>query len=324
MQGGERPVAVTGAAGFVGSYLVRALRSAGRQVRAVVRTTTVGAQLREMGCEIALADVRDRRSLEEAFVGCRAAVHLVAVLREAGAETFDAVNRQGAANAAEAARAQGLSRVVHLSALGAGPSSTRYLRSKWAGEEAVRGSGIPFVIFRPSFLIGPGGGAAEQFADVVRLGLWYPLKLLLGWDRPLAWMAGVVPVLPVLGSGQARFAPVWIGDLFAAVVQALERDDVLGQTYDIGGPDVVTYDDMMDATARVIRVRRWKLHIPGGPARAIVRLFGVMPDPPITMDELDTLLIDNVCDNTRVVRAFELSLRPFDAALHDALGGGRA
>ncbi|MGH2427239.1 MAG: SDR family oxidoreductase, partial [bacterium] len=209
--------------------------------------------------------------------------------------------------------------LIHLSALGAGPSSTRYLRSKWAGEEEVRRSGARHVIFRPSFIMGPGGGAAEQFSAAVRFGPWYPLRLMLGGDSVFAAFANLTPVIPVLGSGQARFMPVDHRDLFSAVLQALERDDVLGETFELGGPDVVTFDQIMDTVAEVLRLRRWKIHVPAGVASVMVRIFSLLPNPPITQEEFKTLLIDNVCDNTNAVQTFRLSLRPFAVSLHDAL-----
>ncbi len=170
-------VAVTGPTGFIGSHVVKTLRRAGIAVRAVVhpqsKKTDHLAELRALGCEVASADVGDVGALERAFTGCASVVHLVAVIRERLGATFDLINRRGAAEVAAAARTAGVSRLVHLSALGAGPQAPRYLRSKWAGEEAIRRGGVPYVILRPSFVFGPGGGAAKQLADVVRLGPWY-------------------------------------------------------------------------------------------------------------------------------------------------------
>lgn len=320
------PIAVTGASGFVGSHLVRALRGNQIPVRAVIRNTGAAASLRALGCEVVLADVRNRRSLEDAFLGCQAVVHLVAVIREWKDVTYEAINRQGTTNVVGAALQAGVGRLVHMSALGAHPSGPRYLRSKWDGEEEVRRGGMRYVIFRPSFIIGsgewsmpPGRGAAAQFADVVRLGIWYPLKLLLGWERPFSLLATVTPLVPVLGSGRYRSMPVAIGDLLDAVRQALGRDDVLGESYDIGGPDVLTYDEILDEVARALHLRRWKVHLPLPAARPLVRGLALMPHPPITRDEFESLLADNLCDNTKVVQTFRLSLRPFSIAIRDAL-----
>lgn len=316
---GHRIVAVTGATGFVGSRLVRVLLRTEMSVRAVVRATRAVAPLRDLGCEVALGDVQDARSLEQAFAGCDAVVHLVAVLRERGSVTYDAVNRAGTANVVAAAKRQGADRIVHFSALGAGPHATRYLRSKWAGEEEVRTGGVQYVIFRPSFLIGLGGGAAAQFADIVRLGPWYPLRRVVRSGAFLTRLGDLVPIVPILGSGQSRFMPVHLDDVLDAVKQALSRDDVLGETYEVGGPDIVTYEHMMATVAEVLGLRRWAVHVPLAAAWAMVRLFAVLPDPPITADEFEALLRDNVCDNTRVQEVFRLSLRPFRVAVADAL-----
>lgn len=318
---GSRLVAVTGASGFVGSRLVRTLRRERVPVRAVVRSAKAAASLRALGCEVVLGDVQDRRSLGEVFAGCYAVVHLVAIIRETGTATYNAVNRQGTSNVLAAAQLQRVDRIVHLSALGAGPSSTRYLRSKWAGEEEVRHAGIRYSIFRPSYLIGSGGGVAAQFAELIRLGAWYPLDQLIGAKRLFNWLAHLIPVVPILGSGQYRSMPVHLDDVLDAVRQALDRDDVLGETFEIGGPDIVTYDEMMATVAEVLGVRRWAVHLPLPAARTIVRMFALLPNPPITRDEFESLLHDNVCDNTKVLQAFRLSLRPFRVAIVDALTG---
>lgn len=299
-----------------------ALRGAGFPVRAVVRTTTAASRMRALECEIALGDVRDRPSLAAAFVGCRAVVHLVAVIRERVGATFNAVNRDGTVNTVEAAANSGIERIVHVSALGAGPAAPRYLHSKWAGEEAVRTGPVPYVVFRPSFIVGAGGGFAAQVADLVRLGPWYPIKQLTGWEGPLANVAAVTPIVPVMGSGRYRSMPVEIDDVMKAVLGALVRDDVLGRTFEIGGPDVVTFDELLDAVGTTLRLRRRRAHLPLPVARILTAAMRILPNPPITRDELDALLLDNVCDNTEVVRAFGLALTPLSAALHKALIAG--
>jgi NADH dehydrogenase len=314
------PIAVTGAGGFVGGRLARHLRAAGAPVRALIHSARDADALRALGCEVREADVLDREALAEAFAGCRAVVHLVAIIRERGGLTFDVVNRQGAANAASAAAAAGAGRLIHLSALGAAPGAPRYLRSKWEGEEAVRAAGLPAVIFRPSILLGPGGGAAAQFADVVRYGLWYPLAGRRPLTRQLAGvLAAVTPVVPVLGDGRYTSMPVALDDLVPAVVSSLERDDVLGRTFEIGGPEVLSYNELIRRAARVLGLRRLLWHIPRPAARALLRLFALLPTPPITRDEFDALLIDNVCDPGPAVRTFGLRLRPVDQALREAL-----
>lgn len=289
-------------------------------VRAVVRSTADAAGLRALGCTVVLGDVRDRASLDEAFADCRAVVHLVAVIRERAGATFQAINRGGTAHVAAAARARGVGRIVHFSALGAGPSAPAYLRSKWEGEEELRAAGVPHVIFRPSFIIGSGGGFAAQIADLVRLGPWYPIKQMLGWEGPLAALAAITPVIPVMGSGAYRSMPVYAGDVAVAVTAALGRDDIAGRTFEIGGPQVMTFDELLDAVAAALAVHRWKAHVPLPLARTMVWAMVVLPNPPVTRAELDALLIDNVCDNTDVTRTFGLSLTPLPVALRQALG----
>jgi NADH dehydrogenase len=317
--GTPRPVAVTGASGFVGRRLIHHLRNYGHSIRGIVRSLRDVEALHAMGCEAARADVRDPASLRTAFAGVRAVVHLVAILREHGDETFDAVNHLGAGNVATAAREAGADRIVHLSAVGADPQARRYLRSKWMGEQAVRASGLPAVIFRASILIGPGGGAAAQFADVVRFGPWYPLVLQFGGRGFFGPLASLAPLVPVLGAGGYRLMPVALDDVLPALVVSIDRPDVGGQVFEIGGPQVLTYNEIVDATARVLGLRRRRLHLPAWAARAVVRAFSVLPNPPITEDEAQALFEENLCDNAAALRTFDLQLRPFEVAMREAI-----
>lgn len=302
------------------SHLIPLLRGEGFSIRAVLKSTRAAPRLRGLGCDIAVGDVRNRSSLTEAFAGCAAVIHLVAIIRERGGQTYEGINREGAANAVAAARAAGAGRFLHMSALGAAPNAPRYLRSKWAGEEEVRRSGVPFVIFRPSFLLGSGGGSAVQFAEAVRFGPWYPFVRLFGARRVFGALATCTPIVPVLGSGQYRSMPVAIADVMSIVRQAVDRMDVLGRTFEIGGPEVMTYDDLMRRVAQVLGVRRRLLHLPDPAAKAVIAMFSALPSPPITRDEAASLFIDTLCDTTAVMRTFDLRMRPLDTALHEALG----
>jgi uncharacterized protein YbjT (DUF2867 family) len=314
-------IAVTGAAGFLGRHLIKALRTRQWPVRALVspREHRGAGALRALNCEVVAGDITDERWVIQALEGCRSIVHLVAILRERGGRTFQSVNVEGTRHVVEAARRAEAERFVHLSALGAAPGANRYLRSKFEGEEVVRRSGLPFVIFRPSFVIGPGGGAAEQFRNAVAFGPWYPLVLTVGGKALFSRLAQLTPVLPVLGSGRTLFQPVDIGTLVAVMLAALEREDALNQTFDICGPDQLTYDDMMRTVGSTLGVRRIIIHIPEPIAWAIVRLFALMPNPPITADEFASLLQDNTCDNARVLAVFQPPVTPFKESIERAV-----
>lgn len=313
-------IAVTGAAGFVGRHLVRALRARQWPVRALVPRDDEGArELRALNCEVVAGDIADRQWVAQALQGCRRIVHLVAVRRERGRQTYRSVNVEGTRHVVEAARGAGVERLVHLSALGAAPKANRYLSSKFEGEEVVRRSQVPFVIFRPSFIIGSGDGAATLFRDTVVFGPWYPLVIAAGGRAFFSRLAGLIPVLPMLGSGQTLFQPVDIRALVHVLTVSLEREDVLNQTFEICGPDRLTFDDMMRTVGSAIGARRILLHIPEPIAWAMVRFFALLPNPPITVDEFASLLEDNTCDNARMLAVFQPPAIPFKESIKTAV-----
>jgi NADH dehydrogenase len=145
---------------------------------------------------------------------------------------------------------------------------------------------------------------------------------MTGWEG-VARLAAVTPVVPVMGSGHYRSMPVHAGDLMQAVIQAVERDDVLGRVFEIGGPQTVTFNALLEAIADTLHLRRRLVHIPLRLARGLAWTMAVLPNPAITRDELDSLLLDNVCDNTDVVRTFGLTLTPLRESLRLALSESR-
>ena len=207
-------IAITGGTGFVGTHVARLLDRRGHEVVLVSRE--VQGRHRRGRCDVASADLVTGAGLADAFAGCDAVVHLAAIIVERGRQTFDSVNRLGTANAATAAAEAGVGHFVHLSAIGAGTDpGYPYLDSKWAGEQAVRISGVPYTVIRSSVIFGPGDGFFTKLATLVRR------------VPPLS--------LPIAGDGRALFQPIAAADVARCIALALERGPSRG-VVSIGGP----------------------------------------------------------------------------------------
>ncbi len=269
-------VLVTGGTGYVGTEVVASLVSANHEVRALVRR--VGASLPEQ-VEQVTGDVTDAGSLVSAAEGCDAILHLVAIL-DGSDEQFEAVNAGGPRNAVEAAKAHGIQRFLHMSALGVSQehaSLTRYWATKYRGKQAVTDSTLDWTVMEPSFVFGRDGGALKAFESLIRL-----------------------PVAPVIGDGRYRHQPVWVGDVATAFVRALERPETIGQVIPLGGPQAFTFDELLDELARVTgRSPRRKLHAPAGLVKAQTPVLSHLPPPlKVTKEQIVMLLEGTECDIT--------------------------
>ncbi|HVM25864.1 MAG TPA: complex I NDUFA9 subunit family protein [Candidatus Limnocylindrales bacterium] len=286
-------VAVIGATGFVGRHVVARLAESGHQVVAISRQ---GRHRTEWSrtVEARAADVTTGAGLGEALAAVDAAVHLVAIPRESKGRTFDQVNVGGTRRTVEAAAEAGVRRFVHLSALGVvADPNLDYLYSKWRGEQIVRESPLDWVVLRPSLLFGAGDG----FFSLVRT--------TLKW-----WSPGVVAVP---GDGSARFQPLAVDDLAHAVERAVVDDDRAGSVYEIGGPDWVTYREIVDEVMRVTGMRRLKLGMPIPLISALTTVTDrVLPIFPVSHDQIASLQRPNYTERDAFEKAFGFSPRPMD------------
>ena len=229
------------------------------------------------GAQFVRADVVTGTGLAEAFAGCQAVVNLVAVIVEKRRQTFDAVNRQGTANVAQAAAAAGVTHLVQLSALGAGPDPRfAYLASKWAGEQAIAISGVPHTIIRSSLVFGPGDGFFVKLARLVRR------------TPPLF-------PLPIAGDGRTLFQPIAAADVARCIALALERGPSNG-VVSIGGPDHLSYEQIIDLIrGEVVSLPRLKVHVPVIAIKPVATLMtAIMRDPLVTPSQLDLLGRNNI------------------------------
>ena len=289
-------ILVTGATGFIGPKIVHRLRAEGKDVRCLVRNARKAKQLESWGCDVVEGDVTDRASVDFAVMGCDAVIHLVSIL-VGRPRDFERVMEQGTRNLVEAAKVAGVRRFILMSALGTSEATrdlVPYFRAKWEMEQTLRESGLEYVIFRPSFVFGSDGGALQQFTRVARLA----------------------PVTPIVGSGRQKLQPIWVEDVAAYFAAAVDRSEAANRTFELGGPDVVTWNEFWERLKRARRMRRPSVHIPTGLLRMQAVVLERLPNPPVTRDQLTMLEAgDNVVSNDEAVETFQLPLVALDDQL---------
>ncbi len=293
-------ILVTGANGFVGSNLVRRLRKDGIGVRALVRNTSRAQRLRDLGAEVVPGDIADPASLEAAAAGCDRVIHLVGIIQEGRGFTFQSVHVEGTRNVVEAAKKHGVKQFVYQSALGTRENAgSEYHRTKWEAEKLVKASGLPYTILRPSLIYGPGDQFTIRLAEAIRLS----------------------PVLPVIGSGRSKVQPIFIDDVAACIAKAVSGDAFLNKTFEIGGPDRLTYEEVTKAIAAALGVKRPTVHMPMLFMRTLAKVAEtVLPKPPVTTDQLIMLQEDNVCDMKDIREAFGIEPVRFKEGLMRFMG----
>jgi uncharacterized protein YbjT (DUF2867 family) len=283
-------ICVLGGTGFVGTELVTRLVRAGHWVRIPTRSAGHGQHLRVLStAELITANVHDPRTLGQLLSGMDAVINLVGILNESGHATFQSVHRDLAAKLVAAARGARVRRLLQMSALAAdsrhGPS--RYLRSKGEAEEIIRGGSahLDFTIFRPSVIFGPRDSLTNRFAALLRLP------------------GGFLP----LARSQARFAPVYVGDVADAFLRVLDDRASIGETYELCGPDILTLEQLVRMTAAVAQLPCRILRLPDGLGRLQATLFGMLPGKPFSLDNFRSLTADSVCAQDGLAR---LGIRP--------------
>jgi len=301
----ETLVTVFGGSGFLGRHLVRALAREGYRIRPAVRRPDLAGHLQPLGrvgqIHAVQANVRYPESVEAAVRGADVVINLVAVLHESGKQTFDAVQQQGALNVAQAAAAAG-ARLIHVSALGADPdSSAAYARTKAAGEAAVLRLVPDATIFRPSIIFGPEDDFFNRFGAMARMS----------------------PFLPLVGGGHTKFQPVFVGDVAQAILRAVggqaKSGPIKGGTiYELGGPEVKTFRELMEYVLAVTERKRLLLPLPFGLARLQAYFLQLLPTPLLTPDQVEMLRSDNIVSAAaqaegRTISAFGIEPAAFAA-----------
>jgi len=301
-------VLVTGGTGFVGTHVVNGLLRRGHAVAVLARNPDSTRNRYNRPVETVAGDVLEFESLVPACRDRDAVVHLVGIIVEKEDQTFDRVHRGGAANLAAAMQQAGVRRLLHMSAMGASDSSpSDYGRSKAAGESAVRSSSLDATIFRPSIIFGPGDGFFSLLATIVR-------------GNPL--------FIPVIGNGRTRFQPVSVYDVARVFAEALEKPETIGKTYEVGGPETFTLDQLYREVAIAVGVPRKPLvHFPLWWGRFLASLFeraarsGWIDRPPLTRDQLKSLSRDNTADLAETVAVLGGDWRRLRPGLREYLHG---
>ena len=289
-------ILLTGGTGFVGGHVLKALQAAGRPVRCLVRDPSKA----NLDCELVAGDITDAASLRRAVEGVDTVVHLVGI-RQGSREQFERVMSQGTRDLLGASKDAGVGRFVLMSALGTSEESkdlVPYYGAKWEMEQTVESAGIPYVIFRPSFVFAKDGGILPTFGKLARFA----------------------PVTPITGSGVQRIQPIWAGDLAAYFDKAIDLDAATNRTFELGGPDVVSWNEFWERLKKVRGIRRPSVHVP----MALMRMNALVTERlpgniPLTRDLLKMLEHgDNVVTNDDAEQTFQLRLVPLDEQLRRA------
>jgi len=275
-------VTVIGGSGFLGRHVVRALAKRGYRIRAAVRRPELAGHLQPLGrvgqIHAVQANLRYPASIAAAARDAGVVVNLVGILFERGRQRFEAVQAQGAQAAAQAAVAEG-ARFVHVSAIGADENSpSAYGRSKAEGEKRVLATAPDATIFRPSIMFGPEDDFFNRFGSLARFS----------------------PALPLVGGGATRFQPVYVGDVAEAVALAVDGATKPGATYELGGPQIVTFKELLEYVLATVERKRLLVPVPFWAAKAKATFLQFLPKPPLTPDQVELLKADNVVSEAAI------------------------
>jgi len=292
-------VLLTGATGYVGSYVLRKLLRDDHTPRCLVRGSADDLAAQDQAIEIASGDVTDPASLDGAFTNCDAVIHLVGIIEEKRAQgvTFDRIHVDGTRHVIEAAQNAGIDRFIHMSANGArAENATPYQRTKWEAEQLVREATFDhWTILRPSLLFGEPDPGRPEFSS----------QLLNELVRPF-------PILPVFGDGQYKMQPVHVTEVASAFVQALTTKAAHTQAYVVAGPDRFPYVEVLDRIAQGAGLKpKSKVYVPLALARLGVYTAGRLGILPISPSQFEMLVEGNTGDETTFYRDFDLSPTPY-------------
>ncbi len=270
-------ITVFGGSGFLGAHVVRALAKTGARVRVAVRHPGSAYRLQTASgvgqIQVVKADISDEAAVAAAVRGAATVINLVGILHPSGGQNFQRIHVEGAGLVARAAKEAGASRFIHMSALGAdAESQSTYAASKGDGEVLVREAFPEAVIVRPSVIFGPGDGFFNRFAQ----------------------MAALSPILPLVGGGHTKFQPVYVVDVANALAQISQSPATAGATFELGGPEVLDFKQVLELICKVTHRRPWLMPLPFAVASFQAAFLQMLPNPILTMDQVRLLQADNI------------------------------
>lgn len=288
---------IAGSTGFVGGHLVSDLTAKGHKVRCLVRSEKAAASLSSRGVEVVRGDITSAESLKGILGPEDLVIHLVGIIEERGRATFESIHTKGTANLVDEAKRAGVRHFFYQSALGADRNSwSGYLKTKADAEEIVKTSGLRYTIFRPSLIIGPWDGFTKKLLDMLKIS----------------------PVIPIPGEGTAKFQPVYIKDWLKCIDKVLDDPGSYVSTFDIGGPEHLTYREIVETMAESIGRHKSAFTIPMGLMKLSAVFLGtVLSSPPVTVDQLRLLEQDNICDPDTIEKNFGFTPVRFKDALKE-------
>ena len=293
-------VFLTGATGFVGSYILKRLINDGHFVRCLVRNPAAGGIFDFDQVETVTGDATIPDTLAGKLDGCDAVIHLVAIIREKKSKniTFKRLNYISTKNVVEAAVRQGVKKFVYMSALGADVNGeTPYFRTKGRAEAVVKQSGLFYTIFRPSFIFGPGDAVYSLLANVIK-------------KSPFG-------IMPVFGNGEYLHQPISVYNVAEAFVSCLTNSKSVNKIYDIGGPKQLSYNEQLRIIGKIVGKKTRKLKLPLLLAKPAIKIAGIFPFSPIDSDRLKMLVKNNITDNILFLNDIPLELLTFEKGLSE-------
>lgn len=288
-------ILITGSTGFIGRNLVKKLVSQKKPVRCLVRPTSHFQPLTNLNVEISYGDITKPATLAKPTKNVDTVIHLAAIIRQEGKATFELVNRLGTKNLITAAKQAGVKRFIYMSNLGAEPNPDYpFLHSKWLAEEEVKGSGLDYTIFRSSIIYGEDDNFTNLLAKIVKQ----------------------TPIVPIIGSGKTRFQLISIDDVTQCLSLSLTEDKTVNRTIFLGGPEHLSYDQIVDIIIQKLKLKRLKIHIPVIALTPIVWMMErLMSNPLLTSPELAMLNVGNITRLDAVESVFSFTPKRFSEGL---------
>jgi NADH dehydrogenase len=255
-----------------------------------------------MDVEFCTGDILVPDTLKEAFNGIDTVIHLVGIIKEIKGATFERIHTEGTKNILDASKNAEIKKYIHMSALGTRPDGiSRYHKTKWQAEEAVRNSGLKYVILRPPIICGADDEFVNMFAKMIK-------------------QTFITRIIPVIGKGKSRMQPIYVGDVAHCFYEAAVNDNISDKTYEIGGPDAISFNKILDTIMKVMQKNRFKMHLPVAMFKPLAFLMEkTSSNPPLNRDQLIMLREDNVCDITEMKRDFKIQPKPFEDTIRTYL-----